>query len=93
MSSHDNDPTLNHGIAYFVEDTQYKEFLDQHGSQIQEEASTCNNHEALIKAGTKNARGLAATGIVTIECTRHDMKRPCSIGDLQKGERFASECI
>lgn len=93
VSSYDNDPALNNGIAYFVEDTHYKNFLKQFGDQIQEESSTCNNHEALAKAGTKNMRGWATTGIVTIECTRHDMKRPCSVGDLQKGERFASKHI
>ncbi len=33
---------------------------------------------------------MAATGVATVDCSRHDMKRPCSVGDLQKGERFVS---
>ena len=28
------------------------------------------------------------TGIGTVDCARHDMKRPNAIGDLQKGERY-----
>jgi hypothetical protein len=30
----------------------------------------------------------AATGVGTIDCARHDIKRPHSVGDLQKGERY-----
>ncbi|KAF8695219.1 hypothetical protein AX14_001858, partial [Amanita brunnescens Koide BX004] len=30
------------------------------------------------------------TGIGTVDCARHDMKRPNSIGDLQKGERYVN---
>ena len=87
ISSDNRDPGLNAGIAYFVEETAYKTFLSEFDTHTVDDASTCNNHEALAKASSKRSHGLAATGIVTIECTRHDMKRPCSIGDLQKGER------
>ncbi|KAG6805446.1 hypothetical protein H0H92_015333 [Tricholoma furcatifolium] len=38
-------------------------------------------------ANSKPNQGLAATGVGTIECARHDMKRACSVGDLQVGER------
>jgi hypothetical protein len=30
---------------------------------------------------------VAATGVGTVDCARHDVKRPNSVGDLQKGER------
>jgi hypothetical protein len=32
-------------------------------------------------------KGLAATGVGTVDCARHDMKRPLAVGDLLKGER------
>ena len=31
--------------------------------------------------------GYAASGVATCDCTRHDMKRPNGVCDLQKGER------
>ena len=88
VSSEAHDPSLNDGIAFFVQEKEYKSFLAKFGKLGLEERSTCNNHEALAKASTKHTHGLASTGIVTVECTRHDMKRPCSIGDMLKGERF-----
>lgn len=87
VSSDTVDPGLNTGIAYFVQESAYKSFLAEFDNLTVNNLSTCNNHDALAKAGSKRSHGLAATGIATIECTRHDMKRPCSIGDLQKGER------
>lgn len=35
----------------------------------------------------RSMKGLAATGVGTVDCARHDVKRPTSVGDLQKGER------
>ncbi|KAG2051234.1 hypothetical protein BDR06DRAFT_973945 [Suillus hirtellus] len=34
--------------------------------------------------------GLAVTGAGTIDCMQHNFKRPCLVGDLQKGERQLS---
>jgi hypothetical protein len=33
------------------------------------------------------SQGLAATGVGTVDCARHNMKRPNGVGDLQKGEK------
>lgn len=33
-------------------------------------------------------KGTATSGVGTVECIRHDMKRSASVGDLQKGERY-----
>ncbi|KAF8873430.1 hypothetical protein BD779DRAFT_1613676 [Infundibulicybe gibba] len=54
----------------------------------QAEASkhTCSNHSAVN--ASRLAKGLAATGVGTIDCARHDMKRPSSVGDLQEGEKY-----
>jgi hypothetical protein len=50
--------------------------------------STCFSHDAVNSADTKNTRGLAVTGVGTVDCARHNMKRPNSIGDLQLGEKY-----
>jgi hypothetical protein len=38
-------------------------------------------------ADTKSSHGLAATGVGTVDCARHDMKLANGVGDLQKGEK------
>ncbi|KAG2151533.1 hypothetical protein DEU56DRAFT_869093 [Suillus clintonianus] len=50
--------------------------------------STCSSHNAVNMADTKSNRGLAATGLGTIDCARHNMKLPTAVGDLQKGEKY-----
>ncbi|OJT08336.1 hypothetical protein TRAPUB_763 [Trametes pubescens] len=88
VSSDAMDPSLNKGCAYVVEETAYKAHLACFDSQLVEPTDHCNNHDAVKLATLKNAAGLAATGVATVDCARHDMKRPCSTGDLQKGERY-----
>ena len=49
--------------------------------------SDCVNHDAVNKLD-REARGLAASsGIFTIDCARHNFKRPNGVGDIQAGER------
>jgi len=87
VSSNEHDPGLNHGYAYVVEDSKFKEYLNEYDDKIADEVSTCNNHDAIKSASMRGGKGTAASGVGTIECVRHDMKRPVSVGDLQKGER------
>ncbi|KAG1794837.1 uncharacterized protein HD556DRAFT_1431856 [Suillus plorans] len=47
-----------------------------------------NAQEVMNLADTRASHGLAATGAGTIDCARHNFKCPCSVGDLQKGERY-----
>jgi hypothetical protein len=49
--------------------------------------STCVSHDAVNKPD-REARGLAASGAGTVDCARHNFKRPNGVGDLQKGERY-----
>jgi hypothetical protein len=35
-------------------------------------------------------KGLSASGVGTVDCARHDMKRPTAVGDLQKGEKYVT---
>lgn len=52
------------------------------------QCSTCVSHNAINMADTKSSCGLAATGVGTVDCARHDMKCPNGVGDLQKGEKY-----
>ncbi|OCH84249.1 hypothetical protein OBBRIDRAFT_808384 [Obba rivulosa] len=82
------DPGLYNGQVYFVEEKEYKNHIKTFGKQIKEETNTCHNHDAATLANVKGYEGLAASGVVAVQCTRHKMKRPCSVGDLQRGEHY-----
>ncbi|KAG2046734.1 hypothetical protein BDR06DRAFT_985459 [Suillus hirtellus] len=78
VSSDAIDPGLNHGYAFFVEETTYKDSPASHyrvGNP--QEKSTCSSHSAVNPADTRALCGLAATGAGTVD-----------FGDLQKGERY-----
>jgi Kyakuja-Dileera-Zisupton transposase len=92
VSTDENDPGLNHGYAYFVEEKEFKTFLQEFaGLTIGNDGkSTCNNYDAIKSAAIRGGRGTAASGVGACQCARHDMKRPLGIGDLQLGERYAS---
>ncbi|KAG1784907.1 uncharacterized protein HD556DRAFT_1451293 [Suillus plorans] len=89
VSSDIADPGLSNGWSYFIEEKGYKGFLHEVGKQPQEK-STCASHNAVNLAETKNSRGLAATGAGTVDCSCHNFKRPCTVGDLQKGEKYVN---
>src|ERR1700722_9668240 len=86
VSSEKVDPSLSQGWSFFVEETKFKAFLDKHGT-LPQERSTCSNYNAMAKANSKDTRFLDSTGAGTVDCIRHDMKRPNGVCDLQKGER------
>ncbi|KAK0431313.1 hypothetical protein EV421DRAFT_1893382 [Armillaria borealis] len=89
VSSNDADPGLNEGYAYFVEECAFRTHLDTFGKIIpEEEKSTCNNHDAVKLANSRGGQGSAAMGVGAVVCAWHNMKRPLSVGDLQKGERY-----
>ncbi|KAJ8472566.1 hypothetical protein ONZ45_g16612 [Pleurotus djamor] len=88
VSTDKKDPPLNKGAGYFVEDSKYKEFLAKFGSLNVEDENTCHEYDAVKQANIRGGKGTAASGVGTIECSCHDMKRPLSVGDLQKGERY-----
>ncbi|KAG2097772.1 uncharacterized protein F5147DRAFT_747450 [Suillus discolor] len=74
VSSDAIDLGLNRGYAFLVGNAQEK--------------STCSSHSAVSLADTKASHGLAATGAETIDCAWHNFKCPCSVGNLQNGERY-----
>lgn len=87
VSSDERDPGLNRGFAYIVEETKFKKHIKDYGAVIVDDVSTCNNHDALKSASKRGGKGISSSGAGTVECARHDMKRPLAVGDLQKGER------
>jgi hypothetical protein len=104
VSSDKADPDLNQGCAYFVEEKEYKEYLEVHKIDSVPvsrhickndifvtdgilQKSVCSRHDAVNLAGKDSGKDHAASGTGTIECARHNMKRPNAVGDLQKGER------
>ena len=80
------DPSLNRGCAYFVDDPPFREFLEKHSKEV-EPKSTCSRHDAVNLADVRPGHGYAASGVGTVECARHNSKRPNAICDIQKGER------
>ncbi|KAF8835188.1 hypothetical protein BDN67DRAFT_992518 [Paxillus ammoniavirescens] len=81
------DPGLSQGWAYFVAKAAYKAHLKKYLDQPQEK-STCSSHNTVNMADTKSSKGLAATGVGTVDCARHGMKLPGGVVDLQKDGRY-----
>ncbi|KAG2089640.1 hypothetical protein BD769DRAFT_1632141 [Suillus cothurnatus] len=89
VSKDSADPGLGNGWAYFVEETAYKRYLKSHDGTLQQK-STCLSHNAVNMVDTKVSQGLAAMGVGTIDCVRHNMKLPNGVGDSQKGEKYVN---
>ncbi|KAG1807133.1 uncharacterized protein BJ212DRAFT_1449387 [Suillus subaureus] len=80
---------LSNGWAYFMEQSSFKEVLEASGTQVQEKSS-CASHNAVNLADTKNARGMAATGVGAIVCAWHNLTHPSLVSNLQKGEKYVN---
>ncbi|KAF6741636.1 hypothetical protein DFP72DRAFT_861793 [Ephemerocybe angulata] len=89
VSSEKADPGLSKGFAYFVHTPKFVEYLDQHEDEV-EPKSSCSRHDAVNLADVSPGQGYAASGVATVECARHNMKRPSAVCDLQKGERYCN---
>ncbi|KAJ7653994.1 hypothetical protein DFH06DRAFT_1330093 [Mycena polygramma] len=86
VSSEEKDPGFGNGWAFFGEVKAYMAYLDKYWDDKQER-STCVAHDAVDKPD-RESLGTASSGIGTVDCARHNMKRPNGVGDLQKGERY-----
>ncbi|KAJ7030787.1 hypothetical protein C8F04DRAFT_1186443 [Mycena alexandri] len=86
VSSEEKDPSLGDGWSFYCEIAPYYNYLAANWKQKQER-STCVAHDAVDKPD-RESRGTASSGIATVDCARHNMKRPNSVGDLQLGERY-----
>ncbi|KAJ7609754.1 hypothetical protein DFH06DRAFT_1016897 [Mycena polygramma] len=85
VSSEADDPSLGNGVAFFSDVNEYMAHVNKHWDLEQE--STCVAHDA-VNEPDREAYGTASSGIGTVDCARHNMKRPNGVGDLQKGERY-----
>ncbi|KAJ7219723.1 hypothetical protein B0H12DRAFT_1241465, partial [Mycena haematopus] len=86
VSTEEKDPGLGNGWAFFCNVNKYMAHVKKHWKQKQER-SHCVAHDAVDKPD-REARGTASSGIGTVDCARHNMKRPNAVGDLQLGERY-----
>ncbi|KAF8217388.1 hypothetical protein K438DRAFT_1557227, partial [Mycena galopus ATCC 62051] len=86
VSSEEKDPSLGDGWSFFGKVAPYYDYLAKHWNDKQPR-STCVAHDAVDKPD-RESRGTASSGIATIDCASHNFKRPCSVGDLQLGERY-----
>ncbi|TDL13645.1 hypothetical protein BD410DRAFT_735067, partial [Rickenella mellea] len=83
------DPELGSGWAYFVETDLYMAHLET--CKDQDEINTCDsNLHAVDHANTRFSKGYTTTGVGCVVCTRHTLVRKNGVGDLQKGERYAT---
>ncbi|KAJ7874256.1 hypothetical protein B0H13DRAFT_2348668 [Mycena leptocephala] len=87
-SSREKDPTLGPGWAYMVANDAYLQHLAKYVKE--DEISHCVSFAALWSANNKRAKGLRASGVGSVSCSRHEMFRPGGMGDLQKGERYSN---
>ncbi len=93
---------LSMGWGYIVNNEPYKDHLVGYKNEVEPvhpvlspsawsdhniQKSNCSRHDAVNLSTSKPNRNHAATGIATVECARHNMKRPNAVADLQKGER------
>ena len=86
VSKNTDDPGLNQGCAYFINDTSFRKYLQEYDDKIPNDHSTCSNYDAIKLASMQGGNGTTSTRVDTVKCICHDMKRLASVGDLQKGE-------
>ncbi|KDQ58047.1 hypothetical protein JAAARDRAFT_129342 [Jaapia argillacea MUCL 33604] len=86
-SSKEKDTTLSNGLAYFVENKSYSNFVLEHASE--QEVKGCAGFAVLLTAVTKCTKGLRATGVIGVSC-HHDLWQVNGLGDLQLGEWFCN---
>ncbi|KAF7327504.1 CxC2 domain-containing protein [Mycena kentingensis (nom. inval.)] len=88
VSSWARDPGLGTGWAYMIAPGPYLAYIASVGDQ--KEMSSCSGLAAIDHANDKFSRGYTATGVGMGVCARHEFILPTSVGDLQKGERYAN---
>ncbi|KAJ2931032.1 hypothetical protein H1R20_g6064, partial [Candolleomyces eurysporus] len=88
-SSEAADPGLSRGFAYVVEESAFQEYLKKHEKET-EPKSTCSRHDAVNLADIRPGQGYTSSGIATVECSRHNAKRPLAVCDMQRGERYCN---
>ncbi|KAK0221659.1 hypothetical protein IW262DRAFT_1271163 [Armillaria fumosa] len=88
VSSILQDPHLNKGHLYFVEEEEFAKHLALHEGSMPEEANTCNNHDAIKLATMHGGKGMAISSIGEAICACHECRQASSVVDLKKGEQY-----
>ncbi|KAF7300835.1 hypothetical protein MKEN_01309400 [Mycena kentingensis (nom. inval.)] len=86
ISSEQKDGGLSDGMLFYSPIGAYMRHVQKHWN-MRQARSRCVAHDAVDKPD-RDARGTASSGIGAVDCARHNMKRPLSVGDLQLGERY-----
>ncbi|KAK7038932.1 hypothetical protein VNI00_010323 [Paramarasmius palmivorus] len=86
ISSEKKDPGLYTGLAYYVPQPDYQEWMKSVPEQ--KETSSCNSLAAVQQANTKYNRGYATTGAILCLCARHEMVEPNGTVDTSRGEKY-----
>ncbi|KAH7904648.1 hypothetical protein BJ138DRAFT_1018848, partial [Hygrophoropsis aurantiaca] len=83
------DIELAPGWGVLVEETGLQAIVEQFGDRT--EPSTCQvEHDAIVRANTRNKEGYIVSGTGAAMCARHILVRPNGVADLQKGERYCN---
>ncbi|KAK7051669.1 hypothetical protein VNI00_004648 [Paramarasmius palmivorus] len=82
------DPPLGPGWGCTLDHEPYLKVMASHASQ--EEISHCVGFNAIWNANKKKTKGLRATGVGSVTCSRHETFRANGMGDLQVGERYCN---
>ncbi|KAJ7763733.1 hypothetical protein B0H16DRAFT_1311081, partial [Mycena metata] len=86
VSSEERDPGFGNGRGFYCEVKAYMKHVAENWKHKQDR-SHCVAHDAVDKPD-REARGTVSSGVGAVDCARHNMKRPNSVGDLQLGERY-----
>lgn len=106
ISSVEQDPIIDNGMAFFVEEREYKEQVKKYRNQKEVrrayyyvvnsadrvKISTCTGLSALDHADTKFSTGYDATGVGACTDARHEFMLANGVADLQVGERCDAYC-
>ncbi|KAK7017907.1 hypothetical protein VNI00_018519 [Paramarasmius palmivorus] len=86
ISSEKKDPGLFTGLAYYVSQAEYQDWMANVPEQ--KDTSTCSGLAAVKQANIKYNRGYATTGAILCLCARHEMVEPNGTVDTTRGEKF-----
>ncbi|KAJ7715471.1 hypothetical protein B0H16DRAFT_1741912 [Mycena metata] len=77
VSTEEKDPSLGDGWSFYGAIAPYYSYLAASWKHKQE-CRTCVAHDAVDKPD-RESRGTASSGIATVDCARHNMKRPNAV--------------